>query len=62
MKSLTLKEIHTKVEALEKEIRLHRSILEVVPDPFFILDLKGDFPGGDKARTRVGAGSALSAL
>ncbi len=43
MKSLTLKEIRTKVEALEKEIHLQRSILEVIPEPFFILDRKGDF-------------------
>jgi diguanylate cyclase (GGDEF)-like protein/PAS domain S-box-containing protein len=43
MKTLTLKEIRTKVEALEKEIRLQRSILEVIPEPFFILDRKGDF-------------------
>jgi diguanylate cyclase (GGDEF)-like protein/PAS domain S-box-containing protein len=43
MKSLTLKEIRIKVEALEKEIRLQRSILEVIPEPFFILDRKGDF-------------------
>jgi len=43
MKTFSLKEIRTKVEALEKEIRLHRSILEVIPDPFFILDRKGDF-------------------
>jgi diguanylate cyclase (GGDEF)-like protein/PAS domain S-box-containing protein len=43
MKTLSLKEIRTKVEALEKEIRLHRSILEVIPEPFFILDRNGDF-------------------
>jgi PAS domain S-box-containing protein len=43
MKSLSLKEIREKVEALEKEIRLQRSILEVIPDPFFILNRKGDF-------------------
>ena len=43
MKSLPLKEIRTKVEALEKEIRLQRSLLEVIPEPFFILDRKGDF-------------------
>jgi diguanylate cyclase (GGDEF)-like protein/PAS domain S-box-containing protein len=43
MKSLPLKEIREKVEVLEKEIRLQRSILEVIPDPFFILDRKGDF-------------------
>ena len=38
-----LKEIRTEVEALEKEIRLQRSILEVIQEPFFILDRKGDF-------------------
>ena len=43
MQSLSLKEIRTKVEALEKEIRLQRSILEVLQEPFFILDRKGDF-------------------
>ena len=43
MKSLSLKEIRTKVEALEKEIRLQRSIFEVIPEPFLILDRKGDF-------------------
>jgi len=43
MKTLFLKEIRTKVEALEKEIRLQRSILEVIPEPFLILDRKGDF-------------------
>jgi diguanylate cyclase (GGDEF)-like protein/PAS domain S-box-containing protein len=31
------------VEALEKEIRLQRSILEAIPEPFFILNRKGDF-------------------
>ena len=43
MKTLSLKEIRTKVEALEKEIRLQRSILEVLPEPFVILDRNGDF-------------------
>ena len=43
MPSLSLKEIRTRVEALEKEIRLQRSILEVLQEPFFILDRKGDF-------------------
>jgi diguanylate cyclase (GGDEF)-like protein/PAS domain S-box-containing protein len=43
MKALSLKEIGTKVEALETEIRLQRSILEVIPDPFLILDRNGDF-------------------
>jgi diguanylate cyclase (GGDEF)-like protein/PAS domain S-box-containing protein len=43
MKSLSLKEIREKVEALEKEIRLQRSLLEVLQEPFFLLDRKGDF-------------------
>jgi diguanylate cyclase (GGDEF)-like protein/PAS domain S-box-containing protein len=43
METFSLKEIRTKVEALEKEIRLQRSILEVIQEPFFILDQKGDF-------------------
>jgi PAS domain S-box-containing protein len=32
-----------KVEALEKEILLQRSIFEVIQEPFFILDRKGEF-------------------
>jgi len=47
MKSFSLKEIRTKVEALEKEIRLQRSILEVLQEPFFILNRKGDFIKGN---------------
>jgi diguanylate cyclase (GGDEF)-like protein/PAS domain S-box-containing protein len=43
MKALSLKEIGTKVKAIEKEIRLQKSILEVIPDPFLILDRNGDF-------------------
>ena len=43
MKTLSLKEVRTKVEALEKEFRLQRSIFEVIPEPFFILDRNGDF-------------------
>jgi diguanylate cyclase (GGDEF)-like protein/PAS domain S-box-containing protein len=43
MTSPSLKEIRTKVEALEKEMRLQRSILEVLPEPFLILDRDGDF-------------------
>jgi diguanylate cyclase (GGDEF)-like protein/PAS domain S-box-containing protein len=43
MKTVFLKEIRTKVEALEKEILLQRSISEVIPEPFFILDRNGDF-------------------
>jgi len=43
MKALSLKEIRTKVEALEREIRLQRSILESIPEPFLILDRDGGF-------------------
>ena len=43
MRSLSLKEIRAEVEALEKEIRLQRSIFEVLQEPFLILDPKGDF-------------------
>ena len=43
MKSPSLKEIRGKVEALEGEINLQRSILEVIQDPFFILDPKEEF-------------------
>jgi diguanylate cyclase (GGDEF)-like protein/PAS domain S-box-containing protein len=43
MESPSLKEIRSKVEALEKEIRLQRSILEMIPEPFFILDRDGEF-------------------
>lgn len=39
----SLKEIKTKVETLEKEIDLQRSILEVIQDPFFILNRKVEF-------------------
>jgi len=46
MTSLSPEEIRTKVEALEKEIRLQRSILEVLQEPFFILNRKGDFIKG----------------
>jgi diguanylate cyclase (GGDEF)-like protein/PAS domain S-box-containing protein len=43
MASRSLKEIWTKAETLEKEIRLQRLIYEVIPEPFFILDRNGDF-------------------
>jgi diguanylate cyclase (GGDEF)-like protein/PAS domain S-box-containing protein len=43
MTSLSLKDIRTKVETLEREIRLQRSILEAIPEPFLILDGDGDF-------------------
>ena len=43
MKTVSLKEIRTKVEVLEKEIHLQRSVLDVLPDPFLILDRKGEF-------------------
>jgi diguanylate cyclase (GGDEF)-like protein/PAS domain S-box-containing protein len=43
MKSSFLKEVRMKVEALEKEIHLQRSILEGIQEPFFLLDRKGEF-------------------
>jgi len=43
MKPISLKEIRTEIEALEKEIRLQRSLLEGIPEPFFILSREGDF-------------------
>ncbi len=43
MKALSLRDISTKVEALEKEIRLQRSILDAIPEPFLILDRGGNF-------------------
>ncbi len=43
MKSPSLKEVRRKVEALEKEIDLQGSILEVIEEAFFILDRKGEF-------------------
>ena len=43
MKSPSLQEIQTKVETLEREINLQRPILEVIQDPFFILDQKEEF-------------------
>jgi len=43
MKSPTLKEFQKKVERLEKEVDLQRTILEVIQDPFFILNRKGEF-------------------
>ncbi len=43
MTSLSLKEIRTKVETLEREIRLQRFILEAIPEPFLVLDGDGDF-------------------
>jgi PAS domain S-box-containing protein len=43
MKSPSLQEIMKKVEVLEREINLQRPILEVIQDPFFILDQKEEF-------------------
>ena len=43
MTPLSLKEIMKKVEMMEKEIGLQRSILEVTQDPFFLLDQKEEF-------------------
>lgn len=39
----SLKEIQMKREALEKELHLLWSIIEAIPDPFFLLDRKGAF-------------------
>lgn len=39
----SLKEIETKIDSLEKEIRLLRPVLEAIRDPFFILNGKGEF-------------------
>jgi len=43
MKSFSLKEIRTNVETLEREMRLRRSVLEVIPEAVFVLDKAGDF-------------------
>jgi diguanylate cyclase (GGDEF)-like protein/PAS domain S-box-containing protein len=40
MGPFSLKEISKKMKVMEKEISLHRSVLEVSQDPFFILDQK----------------------
>jgi len=39
----SLKEFKKKVEMMEKEVSLQRSILEVIQEPFFILNRKGEF-------------------
>jgi len=43
MESPSLQEIRMKVEALEKEVHLQQSVLEVIRDPLFIVDRKGEF-------------------
>jgi len=43
MKTPAVKEIKTKVKTMEKEIQLQKSILDVIQDPFFILNQKGEF-------------------
>jgi len=43
MNSPSLQEVLKRVEALEKEIHLQRSILEMIQEPFFILDRNGGF-------------------
>lgn len=43
MESPSLQEIRMKVEALGKEIHFQQFILEVIRDPFFIVDRKGGF-------------------
>lgn len=39
----SLKEIKMKVDRLEKEVTLQKSVIEVIPEPFFILNRKGEF-------------------
>jgi len=43
MKSVSIIEIQKKVEILEKELNLKDLIIEAFPDPFFILNRKGEF-------------------
>jgi len=43
MESPSLQEIRMKVEALGKEIHFQQFVLEVIRDPFFIVDRKGGF-------------------
>ena len=43
MKSSSLREVRSKVKALEQETRLQSSILETIQDLFYILDQKGKF-------------------
>jgi len=42
MKPSSLKEFKMKVEMLEKDVNLQRSVIEVIQDPFFILNRKGE--------------------
>lgn len=53
MNPSTLREIQLKVEALEKEIGLLRSVVEAIPDPFFILDQKGAFLRSNSEGIRI---------
>lgn len=39
----SLKEIRTKIDALEREVRLLRPVMEAIRDPFFVLNRKGEF-------------------
>jgi len=43
MKPSSLKEFKMKVEMLEKDVNLQRSVIEVIQDPFFILNRKWEF-------------------
>jgi diguanylate cyclase (GGDEF)-like protein/PAS domain S-box-containing protein len=43
MKPSSLKEFKMKVEMLEKDVDLQRSVVEVIQEPFFILNQKGEF-------------------
>jgi diguanylate cyclase (GGDEF)-like protein/PAS domain S-box-containing protein len=47
MKSPSSKEVRVKVEALEQETHLLRSILELTQEPIFILNRKGEFIKGN---------------
>jgi diguanylate cyclase (GGDEF)-like protein/PAS domain S-box-containing protein len=43
MKSLALEQIRTRVESLEQEIKLQKTILEVIQEPIFVLNRKREF-------------------
>jgi diguanylate cyclase (GGDEF)-like protein/PAS domain S-box-containing protein len=43
MNSLALEQIRTRVESLEKEIKLQKTILEVIQEPIFVLNRKREF-------------------
>lgn len=43
MKSLAIEQIRTRVESLEQEIKLQKTILEVIQEPIFVLNRKREF-------------------